>query len=56
MSDEEDVYVKKIRTIHYGSLEDSEKARLTLEATEDNSNEGTSSAPQNTQVHVSSGK
>ncbi|CAG9826850.1 unnamed protein product [Diabrotica balteata] len=38
MSDDEEVqYVKKIKTIHYGSLEDSEKARL--EAQSEDSNE-----------------
>lgn len=35
MSDDEDdvVYVKKQKTIHYGSLEDSERARLAALAT-----------------------
>ena len=48
MSDDEDniVYVKKQKTIHYGSLEDTERARLTktLEA-----EDFTSSA----QIHIS---
>lgn len=61
MSDEEDVvYVKKQRTIHYGSLEDSEKARLAaIEAAGENSNDGEASpasTPSNMQVHVSNGK
>lgn len=61
MSDEEDVvYVKKQRTIHYGSLEDSEKARLAaIEAAGESSNDGEGSrpsTPSNMQVHVSNGK
>lgn len=60
MSDEEDVvYVKKQRTIHYGSLEDSEKARLAaIEAGGENSNDGDespASTPINAQVHISDG-
>ncbi|CAH1108802.1 unnamed protein product [Psylliodes chrysocephalus] len=44
MSDEEDIqYVKKTKTIHYGSLEDSEKARI--EAQNEESNDAQSSAP-----------
>lgn len=38
MSDDEEVqYVKKTKTVHYGSLEDAERARL--EAQEDESND-----------------
>lgn len=49
MSDEEDniIYVKKQKTIHYGSLEDSERARQT-KASE--AEEFSSSA----QIHISS--
>lgn len=60
MSDDDEVlYVKKPRTIHYGSLEDSEKARLAaLEAGGESSNDGEeSSAPSqaNSQIHISNG-
>lgn len=61
MSDDEELqYVKNPRTIHYGSLEDSEKARLAaLEAGEENSNDGEDSAAPSqasTQIHISNGK
>lgn len=59
MSDEEDVlYVKKPRTIHYGSLEDTEKARLAaIETVGDNTNdtEESSAAASNPQINVSNG-
>lgn len=56
MSDEEDIqYVKKTKTIHYGSLEDSEKARI--EAQNEESNDAQSSAPAaNSPVQETSGK
>lgn len=55
MSDDDEVlYVKKPRTIHYGSLEDSEKARLAaLEAAGDSSNDAEeSSAPSQSNMHI----
>lgn len=62
MSDDEEVtYVKKPRTIFYGSLEDSERARLAAEAAADESSndaeESTAAPPQaNSQIHISNGK
>lgn len=57
--DEEALYVKKPRTIHYGSLEDSEKARLAaIEAGGDSSNdaeESLASSQANLQIHTSNG-
>ncbi|GLV44253.1 U4-U6 small nuclear riboprotein factor 60K [Carabus blaptoides fortunei] len=57
MSDDEDlVYVKKHRSIHYGSLEEQERARLAaLAAAGDDSNgeSGPSVLPENTQIHIS---
>jgi hypothetical protein len=57
MSDDDDVqYVKKPRTIHYGSLEDAERARLAAADGNDDSNEkaeGVSANPP--QVHISTG-
>lgn len=57
MSDDDEIpYVKKPRTIHYGSLEDGEKARLEA-GNEDNGEDATAkdatqSAPQ---IHISNG-
>lgn len=60
MSDDEEVlYVKKPRTIVYGSLEDAERARLAAEAAGESSNDAEeSSAPAqaNTQIHISNGR
>lgn len=56
--DDEAVYVKKPRTIVYGSLEDSERARLAAEAAGESSNdaEESSAPPQtNSQIHTSNG-
>lgn len=54
MSDEEEVqYVKKVKTIHYGSLEDSERARL--EATEEESNDSEQQTTDEPQLQESSG-
>lgn len=61
MSDDETPYVKKTRTIFYGSLEDSERARLVAEAAGagDSSNDGEEpSAPSqanSSQIHTSNG-
>lgn len=58
MSDDEDApYIKKTRTIHYGSLEEAEKVRLTTGDGNDNSNEKpeTSGPPNLPQVHISTG-
>lgn len=55
MSDEEEEqYVKKIKTIHYGSLEDSERARL--EALEEESNDSEQQTTNEPQAPESSGK
>nr|CAH7762403.1 unnamed protein product [Callosobruchus chinensis] len=49
MSDDEEVqYVKKVKTIHYGSLEESEKNRI--EAEEENSNDAEAPAAPSGQV------
>lgn len=54
MSDEEEVqYVKKTKTIHYGSLEDSERARL--EAQEEDSNDSEQPTTNEPQIQESSG-
>lgn len=59
MSDEEElVYVKKQKTIHYGSLEDHERARLASLASKNSENDdghpiGTSEG--SSQIHVSNG-
>lgn len=57
MSDDEEVqYVKKPRNIHYGSLEESEKARIA--ATQESSSETNEidiNPPQNAQIHISNG-
>lgn len=56
--DDEVVYHKKPRTIHYGSLEDSEKARLAaIEAGGDSNDaeENSAQAPASTQINVSNG-
>lgn len=50
MSDDELTYVKKTHIIHYGSLEDSEKARISDSDAKADTNENGSS-----QVHVSNG-
>lgn len=54
MSDEDDaVYVKRTRTIHYGSLEDGERARIvSLENIEDHNTDGPTTVPQ---IHASTG-
>lgn len=55
MSDDEEVqYVKKVKTIHYGSLEDSERARL--EAHEDESNDSEQQTTTEPQPQEPSGK
>lgn len=55
MSDDEEVqYVKKTKTIHYGSLEDSERVRL--EAQEEESNDSEQQTPNEPQTQESSGK
>ncbi|XP_022909545.1 U4/U6 small nuclear ribonucleoprotein Prp4 [Onthophagus taurus] len=51
MSDDEATYVKKPKTIHYGSLEETEKARL--ESQEDNSQDNDVPPVVPTQVHIS---
>lgn len=58
MSDEEEVsYVKKPRTIHYGSLEDGEKARLEAANEESKENPPSTESPQAApQIHISNGK
>lgn len=54
MSDEEEVqYVKKTKTIHYGSLEDSERARL--ETQEEDSNDSEQQVQNEPQTQESSG-
>lgn len=55
MSDDDDIiYVKKHKSIHYGSLEEQERARL---AHNDDSNEaGASNSAENAQIHTSNGK
>lgn len=60
MSDDDEVhYVKKTRTIVYGSLEDSERARLAAEAAGEGSNdaEETTATTQaaNPQINISNG-
>ena len=57
MSDDEDVpYIKKPRNIHYGSLEEAERARVAAaEANEDSNEKGESSAANPPQVHISTG-
>ena len=47
MSDDEDVhYIKKPKTVHYGSLEESERARISAASTETNDEKnGASSGP-----------
>lgn len=55
MSDDDEVqYIKKQKTIHYGSLEDAERARLEAQGETSNDSEppATSAAPQ---VQESSG-
>ncbi|KAI4458068.1 wd40 repeat protein [Holotrichia oblita] len=55
MSDEDEVqYVKKPRNIHYGSLEETEKARIAAaqESASEN-NETDINPPQNTHIHIS---
>lgn len=55
MSDEEEVqYAKKVKTIHYGSLEDSERARL--EAQEEDSNDSEKQTTNEPQVQEPTGK
>lgn len=55
MSDDEEVqYVKKVKTIHYGSLEDSERARL--EAHEDESNDSEQQTTTEPQTQEPTGK
>lgn len=55
MSDDEEVqYVKKVKTIHYGSLEESERARL--EAHEDESNDSEPQIANEPQAQEPSGK
>lgn len=54
MSDEEVQYVKKQKNIHYGSLEDKERARLA--ALDEKGKSDDEDAPNSTpQVHVSQG-
>lgn len=57
MSDEDEVqYVKKPRNIHYGSLEETEKARLAAAQESANENNETDiNPPQNTHIHISNG-
>lgn len=59
MSDEEDViYVKKHKSIHYGSLEEQERNRLLASINNENSNDESTpstSTTENTQIHVSNG-
>lgn len=53
MSDDEDVYVKRTKTIHYGSLEDAEKVRIL------DNNEGSHTeerAPNPPQIPASTGE
>lgn len=55
MSDDEEVqYVKKVKTIHYGSLEDSERVRL--ETHEDGSSDSEQQSTNEPQTQESSGK
>lgn len=60
MSDDDDiVYVKRHRSIHYGSLEEQERARLAASNANENSND--EGGPSNTgvessQIHISNGK
>lgn len=60
MSDDEDlIYVKKHRSIHYGSLEEQERARLAAVAAagdDSNGESGPSTLPENAQIHISNGK
>ncbi|KAF5299499.1 hypothetical protein FQR65_LT01081 [Abscondita terminalis] len=55
MSDDDDEisYHKKPRTIHYGSLEDAEKARLEATSDDDNDDLKMPSIVQTTQIHIS---
>lgn len=57
MSDEDDVqYVKKPRNIHYGSLEETEKARIAAVQESVAENHENDNPPQSTQIHISNGK
>lgn len=55
MSDDDEVqYVKKTKTVHYGSLEDAERARL--EAQDEESNDSVASRTPSNPVQESNGK
>lgn len=56
MSDDEELtYVKKQKTIHYGSLEDAERIRQIVAGPDsDEEVEVTKKAPELAQVHISS--
>lgn len=60
MSDDEDIiYVKRHKSIHYGSLEEQEKARIIASESNQNSNDesGPSTTPaESSQIHISNGK
>lgn len=54
MSDDDEVYIKRTKTIHYGSLEDAEKIRLSsLDTNDAHTDDGPSAPPQ---IHTSTGK
>lgn len=54
--DDEDVaYIPKIKSIHYGSLEEAEKARLEAEQEEDGEEEESETAQNGNNVHISNG-
>lgn len=53
MSDDEVPYIKKLKSIHYGSLEESERARLEQKDDVKSDDEDSTTVPQ---VHVSNGK
>lgn len=56
MSDDEEVpFVKKPRTIHYGSLEDAERARLAEENDEDSNDKDEEASANALQAPPSSG-
>lgn len=60
MSDDDDIiYVKRHKSIHYGSLEEQERARLVASIANENSNdEGgpLSVVAESSQIHISNGK
>lgn len=55
MSDDEEIYVKKQKTIHYGSLEDAERIRQIVDGPDsDEEVETKKKVTESAQIHISS--